>query len=190
MKRYVLGFYLTPDGVVLIKKTKPDWQRGKWNGIGGSIEAGETPLQAMVREFAEEAQLLTTYRQWTQLFTLSGLTFGAKQKPWQMTVFMGITDGEVKSHFPLTGDEGSVDVLKTIPSPMDSTAAWLLPMCWDLCRHGMAVGVVDTNAVIANFCERVKVRAESNIEANGTVSGAHWNAMRVVAKEMGIEVEL
>ena len=26
MKRYVLGFYLTPDGAVLIKRVKPDWQ--------------------------------------------------------------------------------------------------------------------------------------------------------------------
>lgn len=39
---------------MLIKKTKPEWQRGKLNGVGGKIEAGETPHQAMLREWKEE----------------------------------------------------------------------------------------------------------------------------------------
>jgi len=55
--RYVVGFLF--DGpakyVALIRKQKPAWQAGKLNGIGGKIEPGETPLQAMEREFAEEA---------------------------------------------------------------------------------------------------------------------------------------
>lgn len=57
MKNYVCGFLFAPcrDYVALIRKNKPDWQRGKLNGIGGSVEDGETPDQAMVREFMEEA---------------------------------------------------------------------------------------------------------------------------------------
>jgi len=57
MKKYVVGFLFSPklDSVVLIKKNKPDWQRNKLNGVGGSVECGETPYEAMVREFREEA---------------------------------------------------------------------------------------------------------------------------------------
>lgn len=58
--RYVCGFAFhggttTTPKVVLICKVKPDWQKGKLNGVGGKIEKGESPEQAMEREFFEEA---------------------------------------------------------------------------------------------------------------------------------------
>lgn len=40
--------------VVLVRKNKPKWQAGRLNGIGGAIEGGESPYQAMVREWHEE----------------------------------------------------------------------------------------------------------------------------------------
>lgn len=53
---YVVGFLFRNDDkeVALIKKLKPDWMKGKLNGVGGKIEAGESPLVAMRREFKEE----------------------------------------------------------------------------------------------------------------------------------------
>ncbi len=64
--RYVLGFAFTPSrkGVILIKKLRPNWQAGKLNGPGGKIEAGETPEQAMIREFKEETGIQTLLGQW------------------------------------------------------------------------------------------------------------------------------
>lgn len=58
---YVLGFLFSEDGkrVLLINKLKPKWQRGKLNGIGGKIEPGEHSIDAMKREFREEAGLQT-----------------------------------------------------------------------------------------------------------------------------------
>jgi 8-oxo-dGTP pyrophosphatase MutT (NUDIX family) len=58
--RYVLGFVFSQacDRVLLIWKNRPAWQKDKLNGIGGKIEAGETPKQAMEREFTEETMFV------------------------------------------------------------------------------------------------------------------------------------
>jgi 8-oxo-dGTP diphosphatase len=70
MKNYVVGFLFSPDSsyVVLIQKLKPDWQRGKLNGVGGLIEEGETPHEAMVREFREETGY--EFRDWKSFLTM------------------------------------------------------------------------------------------------------------------------
>lgn len=73
---YVLGFAFRPhdvweDGVVLIRKTKPDWQAGKLNGVGGKIEEDESPVAAMVREFEEETGHKTVGDDWTYVTRLS-----------------------------------------------------------------------------------------------------------------------
>lgn len=75
MTKYVCGFLFDKalDLVVLIEKINPSWQKGLWNGVGGKIEAGETPLQAMTREFKEEAGL--EINDWTQYCTLRGPEF-------------------------------------------------------------------------------------------------------------------
>ena len=53
---YVAGFCFSECGgrVALIRKLKPEWQRGLLNGIGGKMEPGESLHSAMVREFEEE----------------------------------------------------------------------------------------------------------------------------------------
>jgi 8-oxo-dGTP diphosphatase len=56
MIEYVVGFLFNEslDQIALIRKEKPDWQRGKINGIGGKIEENESPEQAMRREFKKK----------------------------------------------------------------------------------------------------------------------------------------
>ena len=53
---YVVGFLFDEpiNTVALVEKNRPKWQAGNWNGIGGHIEEGELPLDAMRREFEEE----------------------------------------------------------------------------------------------------------------------------------------
>lgn len=60
MQEYVAGLLFTPDRkwVALVRKNKPAWQVGLWNAIGGKIEPGEHPQQAMDREFLEEAGVI------------------------------------------------------------------------------------------------------------------------------------
>ncbi len=61
VKRYVVGFMLDPtlNKVVLIRKQRPDWQKGKLNGVGGKVEENESPYDAMPREFREETGVET-----------------------------------------------------------------------------------------------------------------------------------
>jgi 8-oxo-dGTP pyrophosphatase MutT (NUDIX family) len=66
---------------LLIRKTHPEWMKGKLNGIGGKIEKKEellidpddpgkntwlmeTPPEAMIREFYEETGITTTRQRW------------------------------------------------------------------------------------------------------------------------------
>lgn len=42
---YVLGFMFdrVGAGVALLRKTKPEWQAGRLNGVGGKVEKSEVP---------------------------------------------------------------------------------------------------------------------------------------------------
>ncbi len=54
---YVLALLFTPerDRVVLMRKTRPAWQAGRVNALGGKLHPGETPREAARREVREEA---------------------------------------------------------------------------------------------------------------------------------------
>jgi len=44
--------------LMLYRNKKPgDIHKGKWNGLGGKVEAGETPEQCAIREIQEESGL-------------------------------------------------------------------------------------------------------------------------------------
>lgn len=76
---YVCGFMFDNalNKVVLIHKNKPEWQKGKVNGVGGKMEVVryanttderpilEEPDVAMAREFREETGYNTEPHEWT-----------------------------------------------------------------------------------------------------------------------------
>jgi 8-oxo-dGTP diphosphatase len=72
MKEYVVGFAFNPDKtlVALIRKQRPSWQKGRLNGIGGHVEANESPWAAMAREFVEETHVVITRDRWQHYATL------------------------------------------------------------------------------------------------------------------------
>ena len=81
MKDYVLGFLFSEnlENVALIRKEHPQWQKGKLNEIGGLIgidkngyKLDETPVQAMVREFAEETGVRLTEEDWIEYCVMGG----------------------------------------------------------------------------------------------------------------------
>ena len=50
---YNLCFLTRGDQVLMLLRNKPP-NRGLWNGVGGHIEPGESPLDSVLREVAEE----------------------------------------------------------------------------------------------------------------------------------------
>lgn len=79
MQEYVLGFAFTPKDlkgnqkVALIEKLKPEWQRGKFNGIGGKLEKDDISKHcAMSREFEEETGVSIHPECWDYIGKMSG----------------------------------------------------------------------------------------------------------------------
>lgn len=65
MNKTTLCYIFRDDEVLMLfrNKKKDDPNEGKWLGIGGGIEAGETPDEGMLREVREETGIgLNNYR--------------------------------------------------------------------------------------------------------------------------------
>lgn len=58
MKDLVVGLIFdNKNRVLLINKLRPEFQKGKLNGVGGKVEDGESHLNAIIRETKEETNL-------------------------------------------------------------------------------------------------------------------------------------
>lgn len=56
MLRYTLAIIRSRNEVLMINRNKAPWQ-GCWNGIGGKLEPGESPVTCVTREIWEETGL-------------------------------------------------------------------------------------------------------------------------------------
>jgi 8-oxo-dGTP diphosphatase len=131
MKTYVCGFLFSPDRsrVLLIRKNRPAWQAGKLNGVGGKIEPGETPHQAMVREFREEAGVDLPEPRWQHVLTLSGKDDAGAGHGWAghfFRAFGDLTEASARTDEPL-------EIHPTAPLPADTipNLRWMIPLLLD-----------------------------------------------------------
>jgi 8-oxo-dGTP diphosphatase len=121
---YVVGFLFSPDykKVVLIRKNRPQWQVGKLNGVGGHVEVGEFPCDAMSREFVEETGVYLNG--WEDFFTIEN-EFAYVHFFWYSSEdysrVQSLTDEIVEIH-----DVDNLFSLDVIPN-----LRWLIPMVLD-----------------------------------------------------------
>lgn len=122
---YTLGFLFQYDYrkelyfTWLIKKTRPDWQKGKYNGIGGKVEKDESFIDTMVREFREETSC--TIEDWKRFCVLTDnksfnvhcySSFIPKSSTIKTT-----TDEEIKMFY-----------INDLPLNIIPNVRWLIPM--------------------------------------------------------------
>ncbi len=102
--------------LLMIHAYGKDGMPGKWNGLGGKLDAGETPLQAAVREFKEEAFCETRPSQWRWIGSLYFPNFKAhRQEDWWVQVYITDLDDEQAARIPLNDPLHPEGTLHFIP---------------------------------------------------------------------------
>ena len=137
MTKYVVGFLIdTNFNVVLIRKNKPRFQADKLNGPGGKIEEGETPAEAMKREFAEEAGVI--FEGW-KLFTKMTDDSMDQNDNYELYVFKGFVE-DVREIAVKSMTEELIEI-HNIKQLFDEqilpSAMWLITMALDNGTNGL-----------------------------------------------------
>ena len=131
---YTVGFLFSFDKqkVALIRKNRPDWQKGRLNGVGGHVEAGETALQCMGREFGEEVEYPSLFKtEWRQYATLESPQF-------IMDCFASLGDlSSIKAKTDEDIEVVSVDQINPLRTKdMIENLPWLISMAIDFIEDG------------------------------------------------------
>ena len=120
-KQWVVGFLFRNEcEAALVMKTRPAWQAGKLNGVGGKVEEGETPLVAMRREFLEEAGVaIADWREYARLSVAAG----------EIYFFVAHGDHTIAS---MTDEEvGWYHIAALRELPVIENLRWLVPLALD-----------------------------------------------------------
>lgn len=122
----VMGFMFSPDMsmVSLLKKRNgPSGASGKWVGPGGKLNDGETPSEAMSREFHEEAGVMVSPRFWRPFAVVNGTD-------WRVHLFE--TRSSWYSHARTMTDEPvQLFSVSDLPPGLSNMTSWGIPMALD-----------------------------------------------------------
>jgi len=122
---FTVGFIFTPDltKVLLVHKTKPAWQAGMLNGIGGKQEEHESMLTCILRETREESGLQTA--NWQHVGTLS-------HKEKRIAVLTTTYAGDTADAKQCDYEQVEWFSLDKIPDNTISDAKWLIVMAKEI----------------------------------------------------------
>jgi 8-oxo-dGTP diphosphatase len=129
MMRYSLGLIFDQqyERVVLMRKNRPEWQRGRLNGVGGKLEAGETNLECVVREVSEETGLVTQPDDWAHIASIGG-------SDWQMEVF-AMASSSIDGAKTMTDEDVGTYRISELPPGVMSNIPWLVALAIDRMRN-------------------------------------------------------
>jgi 8-oxo-dGTP diphosphatase len=120
---YVLALLFTPDRrrVVLVRKTRPAWQAGRVNGLGGKLLRSETPLAGALREVREEAGVVVEH--WEE--------FLVWDDPLYRMHALRAFDAEALSARTAENQEVFLAEVDDLPANIIDNLRWLIPLALD-----------------------------------------------------------
>ncbi len=121
---YVCGFLFSNDfnRVVLIKKKRPDWQKGYLNGVGGKVHFNESCLDGMIREFQEETGLLI--KNWLEFSSIECVNYTVH--------FYWSTCDNINNVKTMTDEEiFIIDTSELQQLKIVNSLSWLIPLIFD-----------------------------------------------------------
>lgn len=134
-KKYTIGALFTPDfrRVLLILKTKPKWQAGKFNLPGGSIEEGEDCFQCVAREFKEETNIDIPDKDWDYIGRIEN------QSNYYVDFLTSIYHEDIHGVTKKLTEEQPVWAnTDALPDNVISNLHWLIPFAKNIHNQGNA----------------------------------------------------
>lgn len=122
-RRFVLAFLFTEDRrqVVLMRRTRPAWQAGRVNALGGAMTIGESSLVAARREVREEAGV--DVAEWVEVLVWDDADY-------RMHVVRAVTELARDAH-TMEDQEVFLAELDALPANVIDNLRWLLPLSLD-----------------------------------------------------------
>ena len=120
---YVLALLFTADRsrVVLMRRTRPAWQAGRVNALGGKLMPDESPLAAARRETMEEAAVDVTG--WEELLVWDDPVY-------RLHVMRAFDDAAERAR---TAEDQEVFLapVQALPAELIDNLRWLIPLALD-----------------------------------------------------------
>lgn len=134
MKKYTIGALFTPDfqQVLLIKKNRPEWQKGNYNLPGGHIEEGEVGLECIAREFEEEAGVKIRPLDWFYIDLIEN------EGEYTVEFFTAIYDATMHGTVDFNASDEQIRWCncQVLPVNTISNLTWLVPFALDFHEQG------------------------------------------------------
>lgn len=131
MQYYTLGFIFDSSlkNVLLVHKKKPAWQKGKINGIGGSLRKNESMKTGIRRETFEESGLTIPARNWKYVATI------IDSPPATIYVLTTVYNGDTSDAKTITNEKVQWFTIDKLPNTIISNLTWLIPLCLDKLKN-------------------------------------------------------
>jgi 8-oxo-dGTP diphosphatase len=174
---YTVGFVFDATGRVLLIKKNGGMPhlKGKWNGLGGKVEAAERLEEAMTRELKEEAGLYVPPKAWRRV---APVQFGPGRGGWIMTTTLleampplaASEEGEVMWWYPSSA-------YSTHATPFMANLGWMLGLCLDPERPSAWIDYDQRNTVyesqVRPSVSDVRVRTNNRGNLSDLLPEAH-----------------
>lgn len=130
MQKYTVGFIFnsTLSKVLLMRKQRPEWQKGKYNGVGGKIEPGEESRICMRREVAEETGLQTTENDWVYVGEI-------KSESYNVDIYALIYRGRLDDASTITDEKVHWFEINNLPNRAIHNLHWVVLLSLDKLKN-------------------------------------------------------